>query len=401
MKNLAIFAISIALCGCVGTQSKNEIFVGPPVAKTVAVDGGGQMVVADVDAMNQQPIAVPLSALTEGVEIVRLESRAEALVNTGQVVVSDSFIGFFTLEPPFVFKLFDRSGRYLRDIGRQGRGPGEYSIINAAAIDEAAQKIYILSIMASELLVFGIDGTVQEPIKLAHNAPMGVFEVNADGTFSFAAVSMDEAPVWAWTQDAAGMIVNQIMAPTDRPIDFNCNMTAAHNVGRFDPFAATYQYTPGAPLSYYDVATGRSVPVFDVANLAARKPLFVTLNELPHHFMGSYSTEMGATELLPNGGGVSEALPPVHFLVEKASLRGGFCTFAIDELGGLKASDFFAFQRGYFVDNRSAITLKADLKKLIDGGSVKDSAALKRLNELNDSLTEEDNNVIFLAKLKQ
>ncbi|MDR1357407.1 MAG: 6-bladed beta-propeller [Tannerellaceae bacterium] len=51
---------------------------------------------------------------------------------------------------------FSRSGRFLRQIGRHGQGPGEYSSLMHYAIDEPNEKIYLLS--SPQVLCYDMDG---------------------------------------------------------------------------------------------------------------------------------------------------------------------------------------------------------------------------------------------------
>ena len=80
-------------------------------------------------------------------EFIALESRPEALVTGGQFTISDHYIGVYRKNSETPFKLFDRAtGKYLRDIGGIGRGPGEYNSISSAQLDEAGGKVWISTI---------------------------------------------------------------------------------------------------------------------------------------------------------------------------------------------------------------------------------------------------------------
>ena len=81
-------------------------------------------------------------------EFIALESRPEALVTDGLLTISDQYIGVYRKNSETTpFKLFDRAtGKYLRDIGGIGRGPGEYTGISSAQIDEAGGKVWISTI---------------------------------------------------------------------------------------------------------------------------------------------------------------------------------------------------------------------------------------------------------------
>jgi hypothetical protein len=377
-------------------HAQKSVLEGGAVAKKVKKEGV-EMISANINDFRNK-VKLPLSELAEKIEIVRLETRNEALFQWGNVVLSDNYIGMVCSNPK-AFKLFDRKGKYLRDIGREGRGPNEYGNIYSAAIDEKSQTIYILPWQATQLLVFGMDGTHKEPIKLAHRAGKGVFTVNADGTFSFAVVPIGGAPVWAWTQDKTGKVINEIAAPAGRRMDFSSEIAAGRNAGGFDPFVMMYGNTDNDVLCNYDIRAGKMVPLFTVENIQSKKPPFYGYTQLPRHFIGNYAPGMGETRTDARGNTSSTSLPPVHFIVDRKTLQGAQYDLVIDELGGLGA--WPNFSQGCFIYNAAAVNLKDKLEKLLSGGKIKDPAVKKRVTDLNNSIKEEDNNVVMIAKLKK
>jgi hypothetical protein len=393
MKRL-LLVLTAAVMGLGYAHAQKSVLEGGPVAKKVKKDGV-EMISMNINDVRGE-VTLPLSELAENIEIVRLENRNEALFEYGNVTLSDNYIGIVTSNPKS-FKLFDRKGKYLRDIGHEGRGPNEYGNIYWSAIDEKSGSVYILPWMATQLLVFGIDGTHKEPVKLAHRAGKGAFTVNADGTFTFAIVPMGGAPVWAWTQDRTGKVINEIAAPAGRRMNFGSEVAAGRNAGGFDPFVMMYGNTDNDVLCNYDIRAGKMVPLFTVENIQSKKPPYYSYTQLPRHFVGEYS---GSETTDKDGNSVIDGpTVPVHFIVDKKTLQGAFYKVVVDELGGLAAGRNFL--QGYYVANWSAIRLKASLEKLLSEGKIKDPAVLKRVTDLNNSLKEEDNNVVMIARLKQ
>uniref|UniRef100_S0DDG4 6-bladed beta-propeller n=1 Tax=termite gut metagenome TaxID=433724 RepID=S0DDG4_9ZZZZ len=351
------------------------------------------MVSADITAI-KDTITMPLSSLVESLEIISLDNRDEALFQYGNVFLSDNHIGISTTNPRS-FKLFDRKGKYLRDIGREGRGPGEYLMIYSAAIDEKSETVYILPWNATEMLAFGIDGTIKNSVKLAYKAPKSVFNLNSDGTISFAVVPVGNTPVWAWTQDREGNVVNKIANPkAGQPIDFNSEITAGKNTGEFDPFLLMYGNESNDALSRYNVGAGKTEPIFTVKNIQQKKPPYYSYTQLPNHFIGNYTPGMEQV-----GEHAFAGLPPVHFIIDKETLQGAYYKLVMDELGDMGA--WPSFSQGYFISNMAAIHFKAELEKLLSSGRVADKAMLDKITALDNSLNEEDNNVIILGRLKK
>lgn len=53
---------------------------------------------------------------------------------------------------------FDRNGRFIRHIGKEGRGPKEYALMRVFSIDRKKQLIYIHTNWTNKVLVFNFDG---------------------------------------------------------------------------------------------------------------------------------------------------------------------------------------------------------------------------------------------------
>ena len=67
----------------------------------------------------------------------------------------------------YPFKLFRRSdGKYLRDIGGYGQGPGEYGMVSSAQIDEKNNRIYILPSLMKKIFVYDLEGIYLSDIPL-------------------------------------------------------------------------------------------------------------------------------------------------------------------------------------------------------------------------------------------
>ena len=70
-------------------------------------------------------IEFPLSELVESLEVIPLENKDEAFSKIGVIYVSDNYLG---MQPygQFSYKLFDKNGKFICDVGARGQGPGEY-----------------------------------------------------------------------------------------------------------------------------------------------------------------------------------------------------------------------------------------------------------------------------------
>ena len=152
-------------------------------------------------------------------EFIALESRPEALVTGGQFTISDHYIGVYRKNSETPFKLFDRAtGKYLRDIGGIGRGPGEYNSISSAQLDEAGGKVWISTIDRHNIYGYDIaSGRLVADIKPPYKA-----DNNTNNGFNFLVDSLsstitivplpfkDKCPAAAWCQDMEGNILWEI-----------------------------------------------------------------------------------------------------------------------------------------------------------------------------------------------
>lgn len=86
---------------------------------------------------------IPLSAIGSKLEYVPLETDSACLLHSiTKVSLTDSLL--FVSDNNRLL-LFDRKGKFINQIGSQGRGPGEYNRILAFANDMKNREIYLLS----------------------------------------------------------------------------------------------------------------------------------------------------------------------------------------------------------------------------------------------------------------
>ena len=90
---------------------------------TVKLDDA-QIVVLD-EAKVTEKKTVKLSDLVEDFQVVRFDNKDEAFFKAFWINCSDNYICIRQSGNPI--KLFDKSGRYLGNVGNIGQGPGEYN----------------------------------------------------------------------------------------------------------------------------------------------------------------------------------------------------------------------------------------------------------------------------------
>ena len=396
---LAGIACLFLMLGCAGPSGTDGLLPNI-VAERIMMDKD-EVVVADISAF-RDTVSLALSVLTEKLEIIHLDNSEGALFKWGELSLSENYIGIATSSPTS-FKLFERkTGKHLRDIGTVGNGPGEYRMIYATQIDEASGSIYILPWQATQLLVFGIDGSLKAPIpfpaateKTRYVSPKGRFHVSGNGILAMTVLPF--FPIYAWQQDLEGNLLAEVERPASMGrVDFSSEVMAGKNTGAFDPFLMIYGNESNDVLAHFCFKEKRMVPVFTVKNIVDKYPPYYGYNELPKHFIGNYVPGMNPSEDNSNS---FTAQAPRHFIVDKESLKGAYYKLLVDEFGDMPVA-YPSFFEGHFILNIEAEVLKSQIASLLEKGGLKD-AEVKKLKAMDAQIDEEDNNIIFLAKLKQ
>ena len=135
--------ISLLLSACGGGSSQNK----------------GEVATIDVETALQNPQELLLTDLGEKLTYIPLETLDESLVkleSQSGLTVTDEYIFVGELGRPLL--CFDRStGKFLRNIGCVGQGPGEYTGSTDAQVDAEAKRIYF-AIKGSQYQCYDYEG---------------------------------------------------------------------------------------------------------------------------------------------------------------------------------------------------------------------------------------------------
>lgn len=105
------------------------------------------------------------SSLYKDVNVLILDSLAPPL--RGIVKMQECEKGLYVLDASNALFLFDNRGRYLRQIGGVGNGPGEYRAISDFVVNPVSQSIYVLEFTVQGIYVYdGVTGRFPHSIKL-------------------------------------------------------------------------------------------------------------------------------------------------------------------------------------------------------------------------------------------
>jgi hypothetical protein len=109
-----------------------------------------------------------LSEFTDSIWYVPLESRHDNPLNWNSGVIFDSSGEFIFDSNGRECFLYDKYGRFVREIGKQGRGPGEFMGISSISV--IGDKIYIHDFYTDDLIEYNIDGTFLKRYKSGYTA---------------------------------------------------------------------------------------------------------------------------------------------------------------------------------------------------------------------------------------
>ena len=140
------------------SETKTDpLALSPIVAKRVTTPTG-TLVSCNLKAL-KDTVDIPLSYLTEELQVVKLDNRDEALVGGWiRTTVGEKYI-LVSNNKQTPYKLFTRDGKFITTIGAYGQGPNEYGNTYADQLDEAHNRIYILPWQSDKLLVFDLQGS--------------------------------------------------------------------------------------------------------------------------------------------------------------------------------------------------------------------------------------------------
>lgn len=329
-------------------------------------------------------------------EFIALDSSTDAAYTEGKYCcISDNYIGLYGASQ--VYKLYDRAtGKYLRNIGKVGKGSGEYTNVYSSKIDEENSIVYILSWNAKELLCYDINtGNLIEARPLKYPAPKGSFSIDAHtGELTVAALPFEEMnEIVAWKQDKDGNILWKVPAGSLSVIpDFSNEINSCFNTEDYDFSISTWG---GRIDSLYVVKDGGLKPIFTMSfvkgNVSTSNLPNHTYTLLPEHIVTSVSMRVRR----PSGNiGYSK---PIFVVTERRTGKSYLADFIDDILN--RKLDYLPFKQGYYQEVIPAEDFIKIGKSAISKGKLSETSKAK-FSSILKGLTPESNDIIVLAPLK-
>jgi len=390
-------AMTIALVAC-SENEKNQLSDLPIVAHQVEVDGQ-EMTVCELGLL-MDTIDLPLSYWVEDFETVKLDGKDEALVGHGPVYVSDNYI--LVRESNNVpCKLFRRDGSFVGKVGSLGQGPGEYTDVYDMQIDEQAEHIYLLPFRSKAIYVYDLKGNYQKDIPLNKKyekmmVPKGLFKVDAaKNRVAVMTLPFDYLPLVAWVQDMEGNFLHEV--PMNhlkiRPAFSNEMLSSKCFADALDVSLYTLKEVRKDTLYHLDMNDGKLYPKFTL-DFGGRDITRHNYFDFSTHYAGSLAAieQVGENSFMVNA--------TCAYLVEKESGKGAFFRTVNDFLDNEPINIISKrCSNGYYTLNIEPAALIEKLEKGLKNQS--DETRRKKMEALMKTIDEDDNNYIFIGKLKK
>lgn len=372
--NIFFIAIVLLLASCKNSNNSDSIFR------------------IDIEKNITNIKSIPLSTLGSNLRYVPLETDTACLVESiTNAFLTDSFI--FISDYNRLLK-FDINGKYLKQIGSKGRGPGEYPSLGNFLIDLNSKEIYVLS--SRIILVYDFDGNFIKDFKIEF--PCRQFILNEKDELIFHPFNMPTPTadtVYSWfIMNKEGTIHTKI-----------ANTLKRINKGFIIPVSPLYTYK-GTPylmefgidtLYKYENHKKKAYAIFHLGNL--KLPPDPAISDVPGINGKIWVSEIRETKKLLFVNLWRDLSGPISNCVfDKASSSFSLLKddgFANDIDGGLTFWPKKIINDNLMVD-------WADAFKLIQYSKVKiqdDSNAEKsQLNELVTQLNETSNPVLIILR---
>ena len=394
MKNVWFCMVAcLSMVACTTVKEGNSLDQCNVVASKVVTDGD-TLVVCEVSKI-QQEIKLPLSTLVKDWKLLKLEnSSKEVMVQPAVIYPSENYILIHPAEYNRETMLFDKTGKYLFDIGRRGNGPGEIVLdIADIEMDEDNDCVYIRDYKPSRILKFRLStGEYLSEIPLSYSEAFEFLLNPNDKTLLLTSMPhrrMDLGIPWIWKQDFQGNILQELPKTTYDATHVHWNkfwLWSRNGEVVFFDFNL-----PGRKdtLFHYDIRNNRLKPDF-TANFGS---------EIPNHQYEDTS-DFYLVSLLNDPGMGGYLNITKRFLIDKKTLKGAYVDIVLDGYGDFSITQQWTYLKNdYFTLGLEPHQVAETCEKLLAHPENLTREEKQNLQGLLDGITEDDNAFILYGKL--
>ncbi len=124
----------------------------------------------EIYPLKEKRSEIKLNQLFSRFDFISLETTDEAFIgNVSKLIVNDDNIFILDNSKAKKIFIFNTNGKFVRTIGKIGKGPGEYTNIEDFTIDKKTGNIVVLT-YPSIILVYNIEGDFVEQKKISKEA---------------------------------------------------------------------------------------------------------------------------------------------------------------------------------------------------------------------------------------
>jgi hypothetical protein len=119
---------------------------------------------------------IKLSDIIDNINYISLETKRECLIGSlTEIRFTDNFFFVKNHLPPSLFQ-FDCTGRFITNIGKQGKGPGEFNRLRSFCIDEGNKNVILYAKQPDKLLIYEFDGNLNKTVFCPDDQPVNEIE---------------------------------------------------------------------------------------------------------------------------------------------------------------------------------------------------------------------------------
>ena len=131
MKNTILLLNGLWLLGLVACQPKSSSLSECPIV--------------NVRSALQEETPISMKEDVVSIQYIPLETTDSCLIsNLLNLQVTTDYMFMYNGKTEEVLQ-FDRKGKFIRRVGRQGNGPGEYSMISELAVDDSNKELFVFT----------------------------------------------------------------------------------------------------------------------------------------------------------------------------------------------------------------------------------------------------------------
>jgi hypothetical protein len=257
----AAFVLCMSACSPKGDGSVSE-----------AVVNGNKMFFFSLNNLKSDTTILPLSSILENCSLVQLETKDDAFFRPWFTTVTENFIGV-RQQGGNPYKLFDRKGKFLCNVGAVGQGPGEYVFPPYdAIIDDKNELIYMAPIGDNKILVYNTSGQFIKDFV----APFRLQKAKiflSDDILTVVHMPFPTTKSMALQFDINSGMVLKETAPLEHLIVKNYDLDIINT--RNAPEILDFAFMNCDTLYHFDVKSNMINPAFKIAYKATEKPWMV------------------------------------------------------------------------------------------------------------------------------